>query len=359
MDILQAAMVLFTAWLVSGTLLSLSTSPHWYIRGWDFPRVLIAILAAATAAAFAVLCYDGHAWERVLLLALAAVVGWQAWKILPFTRLGPRMVEEARRPDGSERLRILIANVLMENEEHALLLAEARGVDPDVVVLVEVDERWMRGIAPLRATHPHEVAQPQGNCYGMAVLSRFPLRSGQVRFLVDREVPSIRCELEMPSGKPVTLFAIHPKPPEPIRDQDSAPRDAELVLVAREIEASQPQPVVVCGDLNDVAWSYTTTLFLRIAKMLDPRRGRGMFSTYHARYPFFRFPLDHVFHSDDFRLVALRRMGNVGSDHFPVFIDLSLEPEAHAAQPAPVETSADRRNARQMVAEGAARGAAS
>ena len=70
--------------------------------------------------------------------------------------------------------------------------------------------------------------------------------------------------------------------------------------------------VVVCGDLNDVAWSFTTQLFLRLS-LLDPRRGRGPYNSFNAQSRLFRFPLDHVFHSNEFKLIDLRVLPEVGS----------------------------------------------
>src|SRR5690606_33711721 len=96
--------------------------------------------------------------------------------------------------------------------------------------------------------------------------------------------------------------------------------------VARELEPME-RPVVVAGDLNDVAWSYTTTLFQRLARLLDPRLGRGLFMTFHADHPLLRYPLDHVFHSDDLALVELRVLGHTGSDHFPLLVDLAWVPD--------------------------------
>ena len=60
--------------------------------------------------------------------------------------------------------------------------------------------------------------------------------------------------------------------------------------------------------------------------------GRGLYSTYNARNPLVRWPLDHLFHSNHFRLVELRRCDDIGSDHFPVLVELSYEPEALAEQ---------------------------
>jgi endonuclease/exonuclease/phosphatase family metal-dependent hydrolase len=114
--------------------------------------------------------------------------------------------------------------------------------------------------------------------------------------------------------------------------------------------------VVVFGDLNDVAWSHTTRLFQKTSRLLDPRKGRGFFSTFHARWPGLRWPLDHVFFSDHFRLVTMRRLEYVGSDHFPVHLVLSLEPDAVAEQEAPEADDDDMAEAQETVLE--ARGAA-
>ena len=89
----------------------------------------------------------------------------------------------------------------------------------------------------------------------------------------------------------------------------------------------QQRPAVVAGDLNDVAWSHTTRLFQRISALLDPRVGRGLFSTFHAKYPMLRWPLDHVFASTHFYLETLERLPKFGSDHFPILAVLVCEPQ--------------------------------
>ena len=85
--------------------------------------------------------------------------------------------------------------------------------------------------------------------------------------------------------------------------------------------------------------------------LLDPRIGRGFYNTFHAHYPFIRFPLDHCFHSKHFRLISFRRLGKFGSDHFPVFIALSYEPDAAATQEEPQASAAQQRESDEKIAE--------
>ncbi|MEL7238547.1 MAG: endonuclease/exonuclease/phosphatase family protein, partial [Planctomycetota bacterium] len=176
---------------------------------------------------------------------------------------------------------------------------------------------------------------PLDNLYGIAVFSRLPMRAG-VEFLVQDDIPSVHGTVELADGSPLQFHAVHPRPPMPGEYHSSAPRDAELVLLGQRIRNARNEngavPTLVVGDLNDVAWSKTTRLFLRLSGLLDPRRGRGMFNTFHANYPPIRFPLDHGFISEDLRLVEIRRLPHCGSDHFPVLFVLEYDPIAAAQQ---------------------------
>lgn len=114
----------------------------------------------------------------------------------------------------------------------------------------------------------------------------------------------------------------------------STEKDRELLIVARRAKGSQ-LPVIVAGDLNDVAWSYTTEIFQKMSRLLDPRKGRGFHNTFPVQWPALRFPLDHVFCSRHFELRQLRRLKSIGSDHFPVFISFQFYNEVVQPEKAP------------------------
>jgi endonuclease/exonuclease/phosphatase (EEP) superfamily protein YafD len=131
-------------------------------------------------------------------------------------------------------------------------------------------------------------------------------------------------EVQPKNAARVKIHILHPRPPAPGENYHSTERDVELLVLAQHLQGST-SPLIVSGDLNDVAWSRTTRLFRRVSGLLDIRVGRGMFNTFHAEFPVFRWPLDHIFVSGHFKVKRIERLPYIGSDHFPVLAQLVCE----------------------------------
>lgn len=322
----------------------------WWVQMWNFPRLQIGVLGAVALAGFQHgTCTLGRWPCAVYGIALALCVAFHAVLVWRYSRFAPREVQSSTLESGGQRLSITIINVLQTNRLADRVLRELKAADADVVLCVEVDAWWRDRLDALLITHPHTLQCPLSNKYGMALYSRLPLLAPRLEFLVQSDIPSMQALVVLPNQRQVWLNCVHPRPPAPQESDTSLPRDAELLVVARRVQDAR-LPVVVCGDLNDVAWSRTTRRFQKISRLLDPRKGRGMFSTFPAHLPGLRFPLDHIFHSDSFRLVSLRRLTYVGSDHFPVHATLSLEPSAALEQEAPHADEEDTREAHRTIA---------
>ncbi len=333
--------------LVAAAILPRARQGAWWIRIFDFPRLQLvgAALLVLLGYRFVEITPLGAALQG----ALAAVTVYQIWRIHPYTPLAPLQVEHATKAEHRySNVRLMVANVYMPNRNAAALLAMVRRERPDLLLTVETDGWWDANLRELEGEYPHMVRHPLPNTYGMLLFSRHPLLRPEVRFLVEDDVPSIYAAVDVPDCPNVQLYCLHPRPPRPSKRQDSTNRDAELVIVGRQVRDSG-DPVIVAGDLNDVAWSYTTDLFQRLSGLLDPRRGRGMFNTFNAKIPLLRFPLDHVFHSAHFRLVRLERLPRFGSDHFPILVELSYERSATQTQTTPEAERDDLAMGREMV----------
>ncbi|NIC06020.1 endonuclease/exonuclease/phosphatase family protein [Billgrantia bachuensis] len=340
------------ALLIAATLLAKLPVRWWWIRACEFPRLQLAFAALLTALLSLPL---ESPWRWVLLGTSLLVVVLQARFILPWTRLWPVQVHSAE-PGQQERcITLLIANVLTPNRQASRLIEIIRQHDPDVVLTLESDAWWQERLdQALEGNWPNSVKIPLDNLYGMHLYSRLPLANTRVERLIQDDIPSIHTDVKLESGDSLTLHALHPRPPAPNESEESLWRDAELLLVGKEIHR-HPAPTVVAGDLNDVAWSRTTRLFCRISGMLDPRQGRGRFSTFHARYPLLRWPLDHIFTSEHFTLKRLERLPGFGSDHFPILATLCFRPSRSDEHDNPEADDGERAWARQTIREARSR----
>lgn len=316
---------------ILATIATLLKFDQWWIRVFDFPRIQIVVINLIALIGLSYIFSSLETWEYVFFALLIACLVFQGVKIFPYTRLAKKQVIRFKGKNADNTLAILVSNVLTTNRKYQKLIDLVKHKNPDVLLTLETDKKWEKALSVLEDEYTYTVKIPLDNLYGMHLYSKLELMDAEVRHLVEQDIPSIRTWIKLKSGKKVQLYCLHPTPPSPTERDTSTNRDAELLLVGKEI-AEHDHTAIVMGDLNDVAWSRTTKLFQKISGLLDPRIGRGFFSTFHASYPLFRWPLDHIFHSDDFTLVKLQRLPNIGSDHFPIYSVLHYEPRAESVQ---------------------------
>lgn len=339
--------------LVVASLLPLVRTGYWVVRLCDFPRLqLMALLLVPLVAALA------HAWvtrsfryeHGILIGAVLAIACFEATYTLPFTPLWPTEVAATTEPVN---LRLMVANIEYENDRYDEVAQAIERQDPDVLLLIEFDDKWSEALQPLRKNYQHHIEVVRGEGLGLAMWSKLPVESEEVKYLVTERRPSIFAKLKLADGTLCELVGVHPTPPG-LSDstdggrRDSRVRDAELVLVAKQVQAQSDTPWVVTGDFNDVAWSHTTRLFKRLSGLRDPRVGRKMLNTFHADYPPFRYPIDHVFLSEGSTVGIFERVRLPGSDHFGIVAEFHVagEPAQDAA------TSDDHQEAQEVVEEG-------
>lgn len=219
---------------------------------------------------------------------------------------------------------MLVANVLMENEDKVGFSALVKKYNPDILLINEPDQAWADSINEFDGEYPHAIKYPLDNTYGMMLLSKLSLTECSINFLVKDSIPSFFTKIALPSGKLIDFYSVHPEPPQP--GKDTYERDTELLIIGKKIRETK-NPTIVAGDLNDVGWSVTSKLFRKYSGLVDPREGRGLYNTFNAHLPLLRYPLDHIFYSKEFGLVNLKKLESIGSDHFPMLINLHYEPD--------------------------------
>lgn len=338
MQILYTTQLVLSWLMIIAVLLPFIRSNYWVFKIMEYPRYQKFILCAILFVGLSWTNDYSDTFSLITLILLGICMLYLAYKILPYTPLFKKEMENLQHGDPSNQIKLFTANVFQDNRDYNKLLSQVKMADPDVIFLLETDRGWEKAMDVIMNDYPHTLKEPLDNTYGLLFYSRLPIVNGEVKYLVDDDIPSIEVMLKLKSGKQLKLWGLHPKPPVPQEDLRSTAKDKELMKVALKVK-EEKVPVIVLGDLNDVAWSHVTELFRKTSGLLDPRRGRGFYSTFSANHWYMRFPLDYVFCSSDFGLVNMKRLSHNGSDHFPMFMhlqylkvmkDVQEEPEADA-----------------------------
>ncbi|QSS96563.1 endonuclease/exonuclease/phosphatase family protein [Psychroflexus sp. ALD_RP9] len=320
---------------------------HWSIRFFDFPRVqFLSLNIFLLVVNLNFFRYESWFLVSFSMLALASL--YQTIKIIKYNRIYPVEVKSTKQNIPEQEISILVSNVLMTNTSSHQLIKLIKKHQPDILICLETNKRWENELADATKAYQYQVKIPQENLYGMHLYSKLKLSNLNVRNLVENEVPSITCQLQLKSGQNIQFYGLHPKPPSPTENEASTERDAELLIVAKEVKNTKI-PCIVCGDLNDVAWSKSTELFKKISGLLDSRIGRGRYSTFHAKYWMLRWPLDHFFHSAHFKLKKIKVLPSINSDHFPILTKLQYQSVAELVHEAPKFEPEDLDEANQTI----------
>jgi endonuclease/exonuclease/phosphatase (EEP) superfamily protein YafD len=225
-------------------------------------------------------------------------------------------------PEGAACARLLSFNVRTANDNYEGVSRYILSRDPDVILLLEIDHKWWTNLEAIRKAYPHSERRERSDNFGIALLSRIPFSRVETVALSKAGVPTIIAALDAPAGQ-FRLLAAHPIAPMDTRRFEL--RNTELQRLA-ELAAQTEGPVIIAGDLNTSAWSPHFRTLLDRSGLRDSRRGFGIHATWPVFMKFFYTPIDHVLVSDEIS-VHDRTIGpELGSDHLPVCVDISISP---------------------------------
>lgn len=319
--------IFISSLIIIASLLSLFYNlPYWYSKLLDFPRLQYFIVGIILLLLFLFLTRKWN-WPAILLAAgLSAAICIQAVKIYPYW-FGTKTVPDAGQTISEENtVSILLANVLMKNRDSQKFIEVVQNADADIVLAMEVNQWWVDELATLKKEYPHFIEQPNDEAYGMVLYSRLPLNDTQIKYLKHKNVPSFHSRVQLRSGEEFILHSVHPVAPMPSDKYPDNVGEAEIELIrVGEMVSEERLPGIVAGDFNDVSWSNTARLFEEDGELNNVRLGRGLYNTFDANSNIMRWPLDHYYVTGEFKLVEIKRLPKIGSDHFPIYAEFVLE----------------------------------
>lgn len=300
---------------------------YWYAKILDFPRLQYLIVSVLCLIFVLVLKRQWNLVSGILIAGLLFSIIIHSVKIGPYL-LGEKVVPDVEiQGNDKSSVKIIVANVLVTNRSSDKFLKLIEKYDPDVVLAMEVDDWWVEQLSPLQQNLPYKVEYPLDNAYGMLLYSKLPLKNSDIKFLKHSDVPSFHTTMTLPSGQEFSFHGVHPVAPFPSEKYPDNVGEEEVALAkVGRLVAEDSLASIVAGDFNDVSWSRTTRFFEEEGGLRNVRLGRGLLNTFNANSLVMRWPLDHFFVTEEFRVKELKRLDSFGSDHFPLMAEFVLPP---------------------------------
>lgn len=301
--------------LILLSILPLIQHQHWIFRVPEFMKIQLLFLQII-AVFLSFFFISDQPWLWYLQAIQFILIAYHIYILIRYTALWK--TNHPQKTDGaSELVKIISCNIYQYNNQYDRFIALIRQEKPDIFLTMESDHKWEQALRVLEKDYPIQEKVTLDNTYGMHFYSKLKVNNIKTHFFVADDIPSIEAELETSDGHRFVFFGVHPPPPSPTEESTSKERDGDLLSVAKRVRQLN-LPVVVTGDFNNVAWAKTSVLFKKTSELIDARIGRGILATFHAKYWFFRVPLDLLFHSPSVFIDRLFIYPSVGSDHFPI-----------------------------------------
>jgi endonuclease/exonuclease/phosphatase (EEP) superfamily protein YafD len=230
-------------------------------------------------------------------------------------------------PTAPYSLRVMTLNVDSRNARSELARHAIVAETPDVIFLSEASAQWISALPALRKIYPFEVGDMSDPKSAVLLLSRFPLQDAEVhRLEPGGDPPAISARLctdrERTDGPCLTVIGIHAAAP--ITRARAEARDAVFRVAADLLAGRHDGRAVLLGDLNATPWSPAFRRLLGATSLRDSGIGFGLHPTWGSRSLLFGQPIDHVLVDQGITVVDRRVGGDVGSDHYPLVVDLSF-----------------------------------
>lgn len=250
-----------------------------------------------------------------IAVGLAAIATTLPAGLLP----GARPVEAAESNVGGPTYKLMQLNLRYDNPEPEKVLSLIAREWPDVVTLDEISAQWEPKLALLKGVYPHQI-----NCrerrFGSGIISRRPFSPDKLPRCFDRGSMAV-ASVDF-RGTKIDVAALHLGWPWPF-DQDWQ------LGQLKEPLGGLADPAILGGDFNATPWSAATA---RVAASSGMTQAPSIGPTWlHYGLPrqlrFAGLEIDHVLAKGGVELRGVRRLDDVGSDHWPVLAEFGLKPK--------------------------------
>lgn len=221
---------------------------------------------------------------------------------------------------AAPHLLVLSFNLLSTNEDYNEVIDYIESVDADLVFLHEASRPWEVALEAANLDYEIIRARSDNLIFGTVILARDEVEAVSHGF-AEAQPRAVAINYQ-PDGWPVPVQVLSSHTLAPTTEERAGLRDAQLAFAAGWA-AEQSGAYFVVGDLNATPWSWPFRHLLAEGRLRNSQIGFGLQPSFSATsFALLRVPIDHLLHSDIIRIRDRRLGPNLGSDHFPLVVDL-------------------------------------
>lgn len=226
------------------------------------------------------------------------------------------------------------------------ILAEMRRQKVDVLCIQEYNE--ISGDKKNSESYKDYFPYMQVGREDMVIFSRYPIKAHKKMLFDETNNSAMWADIDV-KGKAIRVFNIHLETTGINRTLHSAGkmmvqnrevdtnkllnaiwgnytlgmmfRSGQAITIANEKRESE-KPVILCGDFNDVPYSFVYNTVL--GDMVDGFKecGAGWMYTYRSKHKPVR--IDYIFHDESLKGISYYKTEMTYSDHYPIFMKIAL-----------------------------------
>lgn len=216
--------------------------------------------------------------------------------------------------------KIEIINLLTKNKKYNAVRKEINDKSPDILVIQELDDKWSEELQAVKENYPFIYEISRQDNFGIALYSKIHITEIRKFFVGTLDVPAISafCDYE---GKVFEIICIHTTPP---TNQTYFKNTQKITQDLADYIAENGHNAIIAGDFNTSHYSYNYKNFIKTSKMQD--LSSIFHPTWSAFWLFpFRITLDHLFVTKSFAVRDYAVGNNIGSDHLPIWAEISFK----------------------------------
>lgn len=214
--------------------------------------------------------------------------------------------------------KILSINAYHKNTAPEKLAKLIHFSEPDLLLIMEMTDRLEKNLESVLSRYPEKLESDVRDGFRISLFGVSPFKKSEISYHGPGKTPLLKVITDI-DGQEYRVYSAHPKPA--LNKTWSIERTAYFREV-RDVIAQDAKQTIMMGDFNTVPWEPWFLEFLSQTGLKSTLKDHGYKVTWPTYFLPMGIPMDHILVSEEIKYMDLKIGPHVGSDHYPISINL-------------------------------------